>query len=224
MKLWLLRHGAPEVPPGTCYGRLDILVDGQATQAAAQAFHALAQAQGLPVFSSPLRRCSALAQALCGLQPGRRWQPDPRLAELDFGAWEGQPWAAIAPSEISAWANDFTDARPGGHGETVREFMGRVGAALDGWRAQGQDALWVTHSGVIRAAMLRWRGVALPASAAEWPAEAPAFGQWLCLDTEPAPPAPPAAAELKSTGAQAPHWGEGLVPVTSRVDPCMAFA
>ena len=24
MKLWLLRHAAPEVAPGTCYGRLDL--------------------------------------------------------------------------------------------------------------------------------------------------------------------------------------------------------
>mgnify|MGYP000022239354 CR=1 FL=1 len=55
--------------------------------------------------------------------------------------------------------------------------------ALDDWQRQGRDALWVTHAGVIRAATLWWQGVALPASAADWPVAAPGYGQWLCLDS-----------------------------------------
>ncbi len=43
--------------------------------------------------------------------------------------------------------------------------MARVGAAWDDWRASGRDAVWVTHAGVMRAALLLSRGVRLPASA-----------------------------------------------------------
>ena len=181
MKLWLLRHAAPEVAPGTCYGRLDLAAEPLATEAAAAAVAGHVP-QGATVLSSPRRRCTALAQALCGLHPGTGWHLDERLAELDFGAWEGRPWAAIPVDEISGWTAEFTEARPGGHGETVREFMARVGAALDDWQRQGRDALWVTHAGVIRAATLWWQGVALPASAAGWTVAAPGYGQWLCLD------------------------------------------
>jgi hypothetical protein len=43
MRLWLVRHAAPLVEAGTCYGALDVPADAQATQQAAQAL-----AQALP--------------------------------------------------------------------------------------------------------------------------------------------------------------------------------
>ena len=55
MRLWLVRHAAPQVPAGTCYGALDVAADEAATQQAA-----LALAQALPVgvalHSSPIFR------------------------------------------------------------------------------------------------------------------------------------------------------------------------
>lgn len=182
MKLWLLRHAAPEVAPGTCYGQLDVPALAPDTLAVARAFDEHTAAQALTqVVSSPLVRCTALAQAWCDLKPGRIWQVDARLAELDFGAWEGRAWAAIEPGAISAWADNFTDARPGASGESVREFMARVGAALHDWHHRGQDTLWVTHAGVMRAATLWSRGVPVPLGAADWPTHAPSYGQWMCM-------------------------------------------
>ena len=35
-RLWLVRHAAPQVAPGTCYGALDVPADPAATQAAAR--------------------------------------------------------------------------------------------------------------------------------------------------------------------------------------------
>ena len=35
-RLWLVRHAAPLVPPGTCYGAWDVPADAQATRAAAE--------------------------------------------------------------------------------------------------------------------------------------------------------------------------------------------
>ena len=80
--LWLARHAQPLVAPGTCYGRLDVPAEPAATQAAAQA---LAQAlpTGLRTVSSPLQRCTQLAESLCQLWPPATFSTDTRLAELD---------------------------------------------------------------------------------------------------------------------------------------------
>ena len=104
---------------------------------------------------------------------------------MDFGAWEGQPWGHIPRAAFDAWLADFADAPPGEGGETVRALMARVGAAWDDWRASGADALWVTHAGVMRAALLLARGVRLPASAADWPAGDLPFGEVLALQPTP---------------------------------------
>ena len=41
---------------------------------------------------------------------------DDRLAEIDFGAWEGQPWDRVVRADFDAWMNDFAEARSGTHG------------------------------------------------------------------------------------------------------------
>ena len=52
------------------------------------------------------------------------------LAEMDFGAWEGRPWAEVPEAELSAWTDDFADHAPGGTGECVRDFLSRVRGML----------------------------------------------------------------------------------------------
>jgi alpha-ribazole phosphatase len=63
----------------------------------------------------------------------------------------------------------------------VAELRARVGAAWDAWRAAGQDAAWVSHAGVIRAARLLARGVREVRAASDWPAEGLDFGAALLL-------------------------------------------
>src|SRR5206468_599538 len=100
----------------------------------------------LPVYASPLRRCAALAEAL---RP-RRLQLDARLAEMDFGRWELQPWTAIARAEVDAWAADLLHYRPGG-AENVLDVATRVAAFLADLRRRGEpQALLVCHAGAIR--------------------------------------------------------------------------
>lgn len=58
--------------------------------------------------------------------------------------------------------------------------MTRVALAWDEARAQavnGKPPVWITHAGVIRAAMLLSRGVREIHEAVQWPADTPAFGQ-----------------------------------------------
>lgn len=149
MQLILVRHPLPAIAPGLCYGSSDIDVDTQALQAALPAVvAAVAHAGALPVFSSPLRRCRALSIPLAA-QLGRA-SPifDARLAEMDFGDWELQPWESIARAEIDAWSMDLVHHAPGG-GETVLQVATRVAAFADDLRCS-PGAIVVCHAGTIR--------------------------------------------------------------------------
>lgn len=106
---------------------------------------------------------------------------DPRLAEMDFGAWEGRHWDAIARAEIDAWTGAFATTHCGG-GECVQDFMARVAAAWEEAHARGGCVIWVTHAGVIRAAQLLAAGQRQITRADQWPHAAPAFGQWCVVD------------------------------------------
>ncbi len=52
---------------------------------------------------------------------------------------------------------DFGNHRFGGK-ESVNALMARVAAAWDAWRGSGQDAVWITHAGVVRAVSLLVQG------------------------------------------------------------------
>ena len=166
------------VDPGICYGALDVGADLACTQAAASAL-APHLPYGILVHCSPLQRCVQLAQALRLLRTDIEIRLDPRIAEMDFGSWEGRRWDAIGQAALDAWTADFANHRPGG-GEPVSRFIQRVSAAFSEARKSGGDATWITHAGVIRAARLASEGVHIT-KAADWPLDAPAFGAWTTL-------------------------------------------
>jgi alpha-ribazole phosphatase len=149
MGLILLRHTTPAVEPGICYGQTDLAV--------ADTFNAEATTvrDALPpytrIVTSPLVRCSQLAHFIGGFA-SLPVETDPRLIEMDFGAWEGQAWSAIPRQELDAWAGDFLHARPHG-GESVALLRARTLAALTDWCEVREPTLIVTHAGVIKAAL-----------------------------------------------------------------------
>jgi len=160
VELILVRHPQPDVEPGVCYGSSNIpaaataLSEGHALLAAELA---PALASGFRLYSSPLRRCTALASLLGD------FTPDARLAEMNFGAWELRPWSGIPHEEVDAWAADLLDFRPGG-GETVREVACRVQSFLDELR---HDAVVVCHAGTMRLMAAIAAGEPLQQSAAK---------------------------------------------------------
>lgn len=144
--LILLRHPPCLAGEGRCYGRLDLPVQAGALAEAASRLRG--QLPNLPLYSSPARRCLALA---------RRLHPRPtvltELQELAFGRWEGLPWDAIPRTELDAWAQDLWHYRPGG-GESaalLRERWHRVRGQLV--RVAPRGAIVVTHAGLIRLAL-----------------------------------------------------------------------
>ncbi|GAB3431218.1 hypothetical protein GCM10027395_20570 [Giesbergeria sinuosa] len=180
-RLWIARHAQPLVAPGHCYGVLDMPADTQATAQAAQRLaHALPIR--LRVWHSPLQRCAQLADALQMWRPDLHSQPDARLQEMDFGAWEGRAWEHIARADIDLWVASFATHRPGG-GEHLQGMLMRVAAALQQAhrtaRQEQSDILWLTHAGVARCVqwLLQAPAHTLP-NADQWPIAAPALGDW----------------------------------------------
>lgn len=193
VRLWLVRHARPLVAPGQCYGRLDLPADAAATTASARRLAAALPRGALRVLHSPLQRCEQLAQALQGLRPDLTLKSDARLAELDFGAWEGRAWSDIGRAGVDAWTAAFATHHPGG-GESLAAMLARVAAALQEARApcpQGARAvLWITHAGVARC--VQWLLQAPPGQlprADQWPLQAPGFGAWAVYGLEEAAPA-----------------------------------
>ena len=165
-RLVLIRHPAAVGAAGRCYGRTDLPAgDGAATIATA-----LGRLAGIglrQVWSSPAVRCRGVARAIA-TATGGTLRIDPRLHELDFGAWEGRPWRDLPRAEVDAWIADPLHRAPPG-GETGAALIARVRAFL-GTLGDGAHVV-VSHGGPLKvmAALAAGREIDL------W-ADPPGFG------------------------------------------------
>lgn len=151
MILHLIRHPKPSIETGVCYGQLEI--PAKIEKSEVERLQA-ALPPGLPVWSSPLGRCLRLAEQL---HPQPRI--DARLAEMNFGEWEGRRWDDIPRAELDAWAADIAGYAPPG-GESPAAVQQRALDFVAGLAVP--EAVIVTHAGVIRMLLAHWQG--LPAS------------------------------------------------------------
>lgn len=155
MNIVLVRHPAPDIQAGLCYGRLDVLLHPAAAAAIGSIAAGLLQNGVEHVRTSPARRCRVLAEAvggLCGVTP----VVDDRLQELDFGEWEGLPWEHVARADLDAWAaSPMFFAPPGG--ESGRALVARVRDVFDEIRLARQGGVIVSHGGPLKvlAALLK---------------------------------------------------------------------
>jgi len=155
MKLVLVRHPAPEIRPGLCYGRLDVPLRPAAAATVGRVAADLSLSGLARVRTSPARRCRVLAEAvgeLCGVTP----VADDRLQELDFGAWEGLPWDDVPRADLDAWAAAPMLVAPPG-GESGASLVARVRTIRDDLHRAGEDCVVVSHGGPLKvlAALLR---------------------------------------------------------------------
>ena len=153
MRVFLIRHPRPAVAPGVCYGVSELELAEDALDCAAH-LRKLLPAH-LPLFSSPLRRCRQLAEAL---HDAPRY--DGRLREMDFGQWELRSWAEIPRSELDAWAAAPLSYAPPG-GESVGALQARVTAFLvERGGAGDENFAVVTHAGVMKILAAQLQGLA----------------------------------------------------------------
>lgn len=121
--------------------------------------------------TSPLRRAVESARLL-GAGPAAL---EPRLTEMDWGAWEGRTLAGLRAELGAAMAENEArglDFRPPA-GESPRDVQERVLPWLADTAAAGQPLAAVTHKGVIRA-------VAALAYGWDMTAPAPVELDWRC--------------------------------------------
>jgi alpha-ribazole phosphatase len=146
----LVRHPAVANAAGRCYGRLDLpLADPTSI---APILTALAPVRGATIHTSPLARCRLLAEALAA-----DWtQPppilDPRLMEMDFGAWEGLAWDDIPRADLDRWAADLPAFAPP-DGETGAALIARVAAFWKNLLERPGSHVVVTHGGPLKVLM-----------------------------------------------------------------------
>ena len=156
MKLVLVRHSAPDIRPGLCYGRLDVPLRPTAAATVGRFAAGLSRSGVARVRTSPARRCRVLAEAigeLCGVAP----VADVRLQELDFGAWEGLPWDEVPRADLDAWAaSPMLFAPPGG--EAGAALVARVRAVRDDLYRAGEDCVVVSHGGPLKVLVALLRG------------------------------------------------------------------
>jgi alpha-ribazole phosphatase len=154
MKVVLVRHPAPLIAPGVCYGRRLDMAAVPAGKMVSDPVLAGAQV----VWSSPARRCLGVAEPIAA-SLGVKLHVDDRLQELDFGVWEGRPWSAIPRDDLDRWAADpLAFAPPGGESGTA--LIARVRSFQAGLR---EDCVVVSHGGPLKVlgALLRGQAVDL---------------------------------------------------------------
>ena len=160
IRLRLIRHPKPDVAVGVCYGRLDIAPDQTDLERLVAELRE-AKAPDL-VYSSPLQRCHRTALAMHSMgwpSPG----VDARVAEMNFGDWEGKLWNDIGREEIERWRANIADHVPPG-GESVRTVAERALAFARDLQKRhvvdtGQlDIVVFTHAGIIQTLPRIWRG------------------------------------------------------------------
>ena len=167
MNIALVRHPAPLIGAGICYGRLDLALSPDGAAAVRGIAGRLTDFAARTVWTSPARRCLVLAEAIADGRPVPR-QQEARLLELDFGEWEGQSWDKVPRGALDRWAADPLAFAPPG-GESGAALIARVRLFHTDLVAQRQNCVVVSHGGPLKvlAALLRGREVDLLAPAPE---------------------------------------------------------
>jgi len=83
---------------------------------------------------------------------GLRAETEPKLADLNCGAWRGNVLAGVGAAELTLWLTDPTQAPHGG--ESVVDVVTRVGGWLDSLADRRGRLVAVTHPSVVRAAVV----------------------------------------------------------------------
>lgn len=151
MQLTLIRHTSVDVPKGICYGITDVTLSPTFRSESEQIRQKLKGKTFDAAFSSPLSRCTKLAEVIV---PENRIRTDHRLTELDFGDWEMAAWNTIFESpEGKIWFADYVNTRCP-NGESFIDLIQRGKSVLEDLRHTTFSRIVVfTHAGMIRALM-----------------------------------------------------------------------
>jgi len=145
--IYLIRHAAIYNPNRLCIGQSEIPLEENFTTQFDWIKERIPSAESTTFYSSPLRRCSKLAQFLSN----ENYQLDDRLKDQNFGLWEMQAWDEIPEKEIEKWQQDFVNVIPK-KGENLLAVNDRTLDFLSTILSKTEQANMVmtTHANVIR--------------------------------------------------------------------------
>ena len=171
MVLYIWRHPKPIAANGFCIGQTDISVDKRKIKRLANKIQRFVRLHQLPkvIWVSPLQRSLKVGEILA--PHGFQYHVAPELAEIDFGGWDGRPWAQIPKQQIDDWCDHFADFAPKG-GESLQQLFNRAENWLNEMAAQNsgqKPVLAVGHAGWINAASMIAARQEAPKIAADWP-------------------------------------------------------
>ncbi len=166
--LILVRHGATAANLAKPYALQGARPDSELAAAGVGQAHAAAAAlAALPVsavYSSPLRRAGATAEAIAH-RLGLPVEVESGLIEADTGVWSGLTWEEVErrwPAEHRAFQDD---AERHGYlgGENLAEVRDRVLPAVEALAARhgGETVVLVSHGVVNRVLLAHWLGLPL---------------------------------------------------------------
>jgi alpha-ribazole phosphatase len=188
MRVVLVRHPAPLIEPGICYGRLDLPLHPDAD--IEQMAHDPRLAGSTHVWTSPSRRCRAAAERTAEVLD-LPLSVDPRLMELDFGEWEGKPWDDIPRVDLDRWAADPVGfSAPGG--ESGAKLIARI---TDFYTVLTGHPIVVSHGGPLRVLSALLRGQRM-----DLLAHPQGIGTIIEIVAKPKAPAPPAGSSAAGCG------------------------
>jgi alpha-ribazole phosphatase len=154
-QFYIIRHTTPDIESGICYGNSNLNVNKHFNEEATFIKNKLKDIHPHAVHSSPLIRCSKLAQFLF---PDQQIAYQTNLQELNFGDWEMKKWEEINKKEMDSWYQDFMNQCPP-NGESFRQLYERVSKSFDQIANSAQDnstTAIVCHSGTIRCLAMKY--------------------------------------------------------------------
>ncbi len=154
-RVYLLRHAEVEPPwRGLLLRRTDAPADAAGVQRFARIGQMLRERGVKTVFTSPLLRARACAEAL-----GLAGHVIPGLAELDFGEWEGKSFRDV-PRAVHLYEDPSSVQIPGG--ESFEWFATRVREAINAIlvREPNGPSAVVSHGVVNRVILAEAMGLA----------------------------------------------------------------
>ncbi len=145
--IYLIRHTAPLVQKGICYGQSNLDVTETFVQEAT-IIKNVVPINIETVYSSPLQRCSKLADYVF---TNKKIIHEPKLMELNCGNWEMQHWDEIPKHEIDPWMTDFVNIQIP-NGESYVMLYNRIVETFEkiASKHQNEAVAIVAHGGVLR--------------------------------------------------------------------------